>query len=49
MHSKEQAQDYTNEYEIPTSTLYKCGDFSNEFVKKSVGFPIRLVYAGRLY
>lgn len=49
MHSKEQAQDYTNEYGIPTSTLYKCGDFSNEFVKKSVGSPIRLVYAGRLY
>ena len=49
MHSKEQVQDYTNEYGIPTSTLYKCGDFSNEFVKKSVGSPIRLVYAGRLY
>ena len=49
MHSKEQAQDYTNEYSVPTSTLYKCGDFSNEFVKKSVGSPIRLVYAGRLY
>lgn len=49
MHSKEQAQDYTNEYGIPTSTLYKCSDSSNEFVKKSVGSPIRLVYAGRLY
>lgn len=49
MHSKEQAQNYTNEYGVPTSTLYKCGDFSNEFVKKSVGSPIRLVYAGRLY
>mgnify|MGYP004575322139 FL=1 len=49
MHSKDQAQDYTNEYGVPTSTLYKCGDFSNEFVKKSVGSPIRLVYAGRLY
>lgn len=49
MHSKEQTQDYTNEYGVPTSTLYKCGDFSNEFVKKSVGSPIRLVYAGRLY
>lgn len=49
MHSKEQAQDYTNEYGVPTSTLYKCGVFSNEFVKKSVGSPIRLVYAGRLY
>lgn len=49
MHSKEQAQDYTNEYGVPTSTLYKCGDFYNEFVKKSVGSPIRLVYAGRLY
>lgn len=49
MHSKEQAQDYAHEYGVPTSTLYKCGDFSNESVKKSVGSPIRLVYAGRLY
>lgn len=49
MFSAEQAQDYAHEYGIPTSTLYKCGDFYNEFVKKSVGSPIRLVYAGRLY
>lgn len=49
MFSEEQAQDYTREYGIPASTLYKCGDFSSEFVKKPVGSPIRLVYAGRLY
>lgn len=49
MFSEEQAQDYTREYGIPASTLYKCGDFSSEFVKKPVGTPIRLVYAGRLY
>ena len=49
MHSAEQAQDYTRKYGIPASTLYKCGDFSAKFEKKSVGNPIRLVYAGRLY
>lgn len=49
MHSAEQAQDYTREYGIPASTLYKCGDFSAKFEEKPVGSPIRLVYAGRLY
>ena len=49
MFSAEQANDYAREYGIPTSTLYKCGDFSTDFVSKSVGKPIRLVYAGRLY
>lgn len=49
MHSVEQAQYYTCKYGIPTSTLYKCGDFSTDFASKSVGKPIRLVYAGRLY
>lgn len=49
MHSSEQAQDYAKEYGISTSTLYKCGDFSSDFVGKQVGKPIRLVYAGRLY
>lgn len=49
MFSAEQAQNYTREYGIPTSTLYKCGDFSEKFEEKPVGIPIRLVYAGRLY
>lgn len=49
MFSAEQAQDYTREYGIPASTLYKCGDFSAKFEEKPVGSPIRLVYAGRLY
>lgn len=47
--SKEQAEDYTKEYKIPTSTLYKCGDFSDTFYEKTVGKPIQMVYAGRLY
>lgn len=49
MHSAEQAQEYTREYGISTSTLYKCGDFPTNFEEKQVGSPIRLVYAGRLY
>ena len=49
MHSAEQAHDYTQEYRILASTLYKCGDFPKTFVEKPVGKPIRLVYAGRLY
>lgn len=49
MFSAEQAQDYIHKYDIPASTLYKCGDFTTDFVKKTVGKPIRMVYAGRLY
>ena len=47
--SEEQAQEYSHHYGIETSTLYKCGDFPISFIKKNVGNPIRLVYAGRLY
>ncbi len=49
MFSAEQAKDYTRVYGVFASTLYKCGDFSDDFVEKPVGNPIRLVYAGRLY
>ena len=49
MHSAEQALLYNKEYGIPTSTLYKCGDFPETFAEKPAGSPIRLVYAGRLY
>lgn len=47
--SEEQAQDYHRQYGLPTSTLYKCGHFSDAFVTKTTNIPIRLVYAGRLY
>ena len=49
MHSAQQAEDYHRLYNLPTSTLYKCGDFPAEFTPKPVGTPIRMVYAGRLY
>ena len=49
MHSKDQAKDYTNEFGITTSCLFKCGVFPDKYEKKTVGSPIRLVYAGRLY
>ena len=48
MFSVEQAQEYNKEYRIPTSCLYKCGDFP-EFKSKTVNKPIRMIYAGRLY
>ena len=47
--SKDQCEEYSKEYGIPTSTLYKCGIFSPDFQQKEIGMPIRLVYAGRLY
>lgn len=49
MFSQEQADEYHEEYGIETSTLLKCGDFPLSFNPKTVGTPIRLVYAGRLY
>ena len=47
--SDDQAKQYAKEYGIPTSTLYKSGDFEKSYLEKSVNNPIRLVYAGRLY
>ena len=47
--SEEQARDYLRRYGIPTTTLYKCGQFSETFTSKVVNSPIRMVYAGRLY
>ena len=49
MHSQDQAEGYAKEYGLSTSTFYKCGDFVDSFTEKSIGKPIRLVYAGRLY
>lgn len=47
--SEDQAKEYTQNYNLSTSTLYKCGNFPESFINKKVGNPIRLVYAGRLY
>lgn len=47
--SEEQASEYSRLYNVPASTLYKCGDFPKTFVARKVNQPIRLVYAGRLY
>lgn len=47
--SEDQASEYHSDYGLSTSTLYKRGDMPPIFKKKSIGNPIRLVYAGRLY
>lgn len=47
--SQDQAEDYRREYGIPTSTLYKCGDFIGEYQAKEINQPIQMVYAGGLY
>lgn len=49
MHSEDQAREYTDTYHVPTSTIYKCGDFPDKFIPKTPGHPIKMVYAGRLY
>ena len=48
--SQDQCSEYTAQYGIPTSTLYKCGVFPIQYNPKLTNNgPIRLVYAGRLY
>lgn len=49
MHSTDQAEEYRRDFGVPTSRLFKCGVFPDKFEEKSIGVPIRLVYAGRLY
>lgn len=49
MFSEDQAQEYHQQYGLPTSCLYKCGSFTEKFESKSVNKPIRMIYAGRLY
>lgn len=49
MHSEDQAREYAEAYRLPTSTIYKCGDFPDKFTPKTPGEPIKMVYAGRLY
>ena len=47
--SEEQADDYLRLYGVPTSTLYKCGDFPETFIARKVNKPIRLIFAGHIY
>ena len=49
MFSEDQAQEYHQQYGLPTSCLYKCGSFAEKFEPKAVNKPIRMIYAGRLY
>lgn len=49
MFSEDQAQEYHQQYGLPTSCLYKCGKFTEKFEPKAVKRPIRMIYAGRLY
>lgn len=49
MHSADQAKEYRKDYGVSASTLFKCGNFLEQFAVKSVGDPILMVYAGRLY
>jgi len=49
MFSEEQAEEYHKEYGLPTSCLYKCGEFNDRYTPKKVNNPIRMIYAGRLY
>lgn len=49
MHSVDQAQEYADEYGVRTSTLFKCGDFTDHIDTKRIEKPIKIVYAGRLY
>ncbi len=47
--SKEQASDYSRLYNVPGSTLYKCGVFPERFMARELNKPIRLVFAGHIY
>lgn len=49
MHSADQADEYRKEYNLKTSTIFKCGTFADRFTPKVIGNPIRMIYAGRLY
>ena len=46
--SEEQKQEYEDAFGIRIKTLYKCAD-KPEVADKSLHYPIRMVYAGKLY
>ncbi len=47
--SRRQMAEYEYQLHVRTKFLVKCGEFSSEKVHKSVGKPIQIVYAGKLY
>lgn len=49
MFSEDQAAEYFQEYGVPTSVLFKSGNFQAEHIPKQSFKPIKIVYAGRLY
>lgn len=48
-HSEEQGKEYSKIFKVPTKILLKCGEFSLNKVHTKVNYPIRVVYAGKLY
>jgi len=46
---EDQAKWYESFSGVPSSTLYKCADFTDSFEPKTIGNPIRLVYAGNIF
>lgn len=44
-----QAEEYNREFGIPTSTLYKGGDFLVNKIHQTVNRPIKIVYIGKFY
>ena len=46
--SEELSKRYETISGIPSSTLYKCADTFDDFQKKDIGDPVRIVYAGNI-
>lgn len=49
MMSRAQMKEYERLFGVKTDFLVKCGEFDEACLHKSIGTPIRLVYAGKLY
>lgn len=47
--SQTQSEEYKVKYSIPSSPLYKSGNFSLTFNQKKINNPIRMVFAGHIY
>ena len=47
--SAEQMQEYNNTFNIDIDILRKCADFKDVRIKTSIGHPIKIIYAGKLY
>ncbi len=47
--SDDQMKEFRKKFGIETKFLVKCGEFKEEKIHTSIGSPIRIVYAGKLY